>query len=160
MKLFRNNLAAVMSAGLVFAGVALLFSATGPQVLSVKQTLQVTGGTINGVKLLYTDCPEASIVCSENECDENDECPENTIETYQSYETYPYGTGAGSDFATTVPATYQCNHYKACSNPCSRLQWHHSLSTVEGLWVRSRRVKGWREPKGVSRSGQKPRPLW
>ena len=119
MKLFRNNLAAVMSAGLVFAGVALLFSATGPQVLSVKQTLQVTGGTINGVKLLYTDCPEASIVCSENECDENDECPENTIETYQSYETYPYGTGAGSDFATTVPATYQCNHYKACSNPCS-----------------------------------------
>jgi len=87
----------------------------------------VTGGTINGVKLTYANCPDASAACTTIECDDNDECPAGTAEQYKIAQTYPFGTAAGSDWATTVPANYQCNQYRACSNPCSQ-------STLDNLW--------------------------
>jgi hypothetical protein len=121
MKTFGTNFLAVLSVGLMLGGTGLLFSAAGPQVLSVEETRQVTGGTINGVKLVYANCPPATNPCSFILCDQVAlRCPNNTAERYQTFPTYPQGTAAGSAFETTVPANYLCNQHRFCSNPCNQ----------------------------------------
>lgn len=121
MKSLRNSLTAALSAGLLVAGAALLFPVTGPQVLSTAASQQVSGGTINGVKFTYANCPAASIPCTAGLCNQTThQCPANTAERYQVAPTYPFGTAAGSDWETTVPANYICQQERFCSNPCSQ----------------------------------------
>jgi hypothetical protein len=120
MKKLTNRFIRVMWVGLLLCGSALLFPLSDPRVLSVGETQEVMGGTINGVKLKHAGCPASSLACSYAQCNQQtQQCPTNMAETKQLFPTYPKGTEAGSDYANTVPANYNCTSHRFCGQTCT-----------------------------------------